>query len=687
MALQHSSRRRVSLVRPTHNNVWNRSGHVVGLRRSRSGRSASVGVAESGWCQGGLRWFVSHRERSRCIHDEFQATKGQSVCKCGSANHFGCGERPMRMRAPVGRISLAVGLLVVAGCGVTSSTDGSDSAVSQSSATSVMPSESIAAPSSSALAVSPSDWDVLVTADGSGGLIDSVGTTDLEFLGGIGPDEPWLRFGLVLNYCCGEPNSVVFGPDQWSFDVGDVGQLRLDGPLCEGPVECIATERRVRLTPNDATVIDFEVFRDPTGTALLFEGTFTVDAAPLFEWESGAIDDQPMSIAITFHISTPVSPPTGDTTPTATEALPVAVLGGGLYLLDFPLLGVADNSGELSDLLASATEPIDVEALDIDWPAAAVLVVSLGSDLCPLILDGIQIDSGAATPVFVNAGYLECEQPLVSYLVIAAIDRELLADVNQIKLPAEISYGDQDTIAAVDVSPPSADPTLEPTVVTFGESIGTAVLPARGEASTTVLTNGTPVYVVHHHDGTISALDPRGADQDIDGLHQIVRWVAAARNFLNHGAWDEYGRRLDGFRSTDLTSYATRVLDNQVEIGDIVPTPAGSPIAKTNDPPAMSDVTITPGEILTVGAAVELPVGTTSWIAGSVHARPESAVICHIPAETIRTEACPAGSPTAEGIPTTPDAANTYFGPLLATRSDGGFDRIASTSGYAGSAL
>ncbi|MEM9042197.1 MAG: hypothetical protein AAGD33_20115, partial [Actinomycetota bacterium] len=95
--------------------------------------------------------------------------------------------------------------------------------------------------------IAAGEWDVRVTASGGGGLIDSVDTTELEFLSEMGVDEPWLRFGLSLNYCCGEPNSVVFGNDQWSRVVDAGAGLRVDGPLCEGRVECSETERRVRL--------------------------------------------------------------------------------------------------------------------------------------------------------------------------------------------------------------------------------------------------------------------------------------------------------------------------------------------------------------------------------------------------------------------------------------------------------
>lgn len=588
----------------------------------------------------------------------------------------------MAMRTRSVAVSLVVAGLFVAACGSTSSSEGP-----QQEGSTVAPSDQVSAGTiGSAPVTSSSDWDVRVTASGGGGLVDSVGTTDLEFLGGSGPDDPWLRFGLELNYCCDEPNTVVYEPDQWSLDVGE-GRLRIDGPLCGGPVGCTQTERQVELAPHATTVVYFEVFRNVTGSAPVSEGTLAVDTAPLFDWDVDAIDDEPMAIGVRFDISRPVPPPTGDTTPTFTDLLPVSVVGGGLGVLDFPFLGVADDSDELADLVSSAAEPIDTAALDIDWPAEAVLVVSIGSNLCPPVLDGLQVDNGTATPVFVDAGYLMCEDPLVSYTVLAAIDRELLVDVEEIVVSADVSFADEDTVASIDVSPATAGRLIEPTDVTFGETNGTAILPPRGEATATVLGDGTPVYVVHHHDGTVSALDPRGAAQTIDGLHQIVTWVAATRTFLNRGAWDEYGRRLDGFRATDLVGYATRVVDDQVQIGGIVAAPAGSPITRSNDPPAMSNLTITPDDALTVDAATELPVGTTSWIAGSVHTRPDSAVVCDISPASTQGGPCPAGSPTAEGIPASPGSANTHFGPLLATRTDGGFDRIASTGGSAGTAL
>lgn len=192
---------------------------------------------------------------------------------------------------------------------------------------------------------------------------------------------------------------------------------------------------------------------------------------------------------------------------------------------------------------------------------------------------------------------------------------------------------------------------------------------------------------------TVSALDARGADHRADGLYQVESWVAATRNFLGHGAWDEYGRRLDGFRTTDLVGYATRIIDDIVEIGSPVPAPAGSPITSSDDTPAMSNVNIEPGPVVGVDQAVALPVGTTVWIDANVYALPDRSEICSDADLIEPTNAdasgseCPEGSPIANGIVGEPGYGNVYFGRLLATRTTDGFETIASTGGYGSTAL
>jgi hypothetical protein len=328
----------------------------------------------------------------------------------------------------------------------------------------------------------------------------------------------------------------------------------------------------------------------------------------------------------------------------------------------------------------------------VNWNSQAVLVLSIGEDLCPALLTSIEVTDGIARPVFVSAGYLSCEQPLVPYTVIAAVDRSILADVSELEVSAEAAFADVDTVVPVSVTPAVGEQALNPVDVAFGERSGAVPLPPRGETVAGVLDDGTPVFVVHHHDGTISVLDPRGADQNVDGLYQVVRWVAATRNFLGRGAWDEFGRRLDGFRSSDLTGFATRVVDGQVEIGSEVPAPAGSPITDSSAPPAMADRSIEAAPIRDLDEATELPTGATAWVNAVVLSLPDSSSVCELnDDEDSSTEparrGCPAGSPTADGIAGTPGYVNFYGGPLLATRSPDGFERIAATGGYGGDVL
>ncbi len=136
----------------------------------------------------------------------------------------------------------------------------------------------------------------------------------------------------------------------------------------------------------------------------------------------------------------------------------------------------------------------------------------------------------------------------------------------------------------------------------------------------------------------------------------------------------------------------------RVEIGQPVPTPAGSPITANTDPPAMTDRPITVDHLLDIPAALELAPGTTAWIDGSVYALVDGATICAEPGSLTHTTqpplttapapiGCPAGAPIAAGITGTAGYYKYYGGPLLATRTDTGFERVASTGGYGGSTL
>jgi hypothetical protein len=89
-----------------------------------------------------------------------------------------------------------------------------------------------------------------------------------------------------------------------------------------------------------------------------------------------------------------------------------------------------------------------------------------------------------------------------------------------------------------------------------GEVLGTFALPARGDAQAERLVDGRPIWLVHHQDGSVSALDARSdLPWDLRGLGLAVRWDSTARRFSNFR--DEFGGR--GVYEPDLKRFELEV--------------------------------------------------------------------------------------------------------------------------------
>lgn len=549
-------------------------------------------------------------------------------------------------------------------------------------------------PTSSTLA-SLDDVDVIVTASGGGGLIMSLAVADLTVTGKPAVASTWLTFDLVLGNCCGEPNRVVFPATGGGFDtdIGDTPALRLTGPTCTPPVSCTADARTLALTAPGPAAVRFELASLVAPADLVAAGTFRTTLTPAFDFAHESLDDEPLAIEIRIDVQAARAMPTGDTTPAATPTMPAASVGGGFDLLAFPAVAVADDAAQLSAALAASPRTIDIDALGIGWSTHAAIVLAIPTDACPPLFNGLRFAGRTVEAQFVDAGYTACVQPLLSHTVIAAVERGVLADVDGVELPAMNPYFDAPVSAPVDIKPaPTQTPTVEPPAQPeFGDMHGTADLPARGEVVTARLTDGTPVYVVRHHDDTVSALDPRGdgayTGNDTDGQHQLVAWTPSTRLFLGGGAWDEYGRRVDGPRASDLVGYATRVAGHTVEIGSPVPAPTGSPIAATADIPAMAAPAMTLGEPISLDQALAQPAGTTAFIDARVVVDPDGAHVCVVDIPGANVQPCPAGAPPVDDVAAQGNARTAWFGPLLATRTATGFTRVAPTGGYAGGAL
>ena len=530
------------------------------------------------------------------------------------------------------------------------------------------------------------DFELSVTAVGGGGLIDSV---EIDALTGLETVDGGVTasFDLVLQYCCGEPNEVVFedAADDWSRRFEDRGPV-LSGPSCGRLVDCSTPgERRVALRAHDANPVEFELSWE-SSDALAVEA-LTTELTPTFVFEAATLGTVEMSIILTVRLDPALGAPSGITTPVSTPHREVTVIGGGLDVLPFPIAGIADAPSDLALLLAPAAGVIDVADLGVDWPAQAVVVLAIPSDLCPPVLAGFEHVEDSLQPVWHDPGYVFCEEPLLSYTVIAAVDRTLLSTAASLVLPDTQPYFDTEVVVPIDISPGSGRTIasdLAPAELT--EVQGTAPLPDSGEAVVAVLADGRPVLVVRHHDNTVSAIDLR-SETGLDGDMTVVRWTTS-RYLIGNGAWDEYGRRVDGDRSTDLRTYATRVTDGVVEVGQLVSPPIGSPLTSRTDRPAMANVALSPGnevELLSLEDALLLPPGVTVFVDASVVVGPEGAYVC----KQLRlvVEPCPDDSPEAESYEPTPDWRTVRKGPLLATRTTTGFTEIAPIGGYGGSTL
>lgn len=168
-----------------------------------------------------------------------------------------------------------------------------------------------------------------------------------------------------------------------------------------------------------------------------------------------------------------------------------------------------------------------------------------------------------------------------------------------------------------------------------GNAPSTLPAPAVGEASAERLEDGTPVWVVHHDDGTVSVLDAPSAHRPF-GFGQLVGWCASSRGFEDpqHGShYDERGRYRAGPAPTGLSVYPTSPLEGGTVTvtGPAAPQPPGRVQGGKDSDPAVgsgcSDGSVDPDYVpgyrpgsaephsirtepgLTVGEAMDRPAG------------------------------------------------------------------------------
>ncbi len=525
---------------------------------------------------------------------------------------------------------------------------------------------------------SAEEFAIQVTASGSGGCVDLVEIQNLDQQGTT--DGASVHFDLVYVHSCGDKeNSVRYDEAPTVKPNTDGPSFTIRTPDCDD-ASCVAgTSFTLGLGDNPVPLI-----METADT--LTESKSEIVIPAFYDYSTTSLSDDPLDVTLTVRVFTATAPPAGGTTPIATAYRAVEVVFGGFIELEFPFAGVADSAIELESFGLSAPE-------GIDWATRAAVVFSIPTDLCPPVLSDLEIVDGVAQPVFVDPGYLGCEEPLLSHTVVAAVDRDFLARAHTLRLPSDPVFFEVDVDAEISVSPhgEGSAPTRAPSP-TFESAEGPVPIPRKGEALPHRLKDGTPLIIVHHHDGTVSALDARAlsATTEDDGQRlTLVRWNARTRNFMGGGIRDEFGRSTNGPRSSDLRGFATRIVDGDLEVGDPTDPPAGSPIAVSADPPAAADAQIaSDAEPLSIEEALASPTGSVIFIDAQVVFVGSDARLCDDKNQpTFEAEPCSDGSPAVEDVGGDDGILTIWHAPILATRTAEGFSEVVPLGGYSSSAI
>lgn len=107
------------------------------------------------------------------------------------------------------------------------------------------------------------------------------------------------------------------------------------------------------------------------------------------------------------------------------------------------------------------------------------------------------------------------------------------------------------------------------------EVLGRLDLPAVGEVRPDYLSDGTPVWVARHDDGTVDVLSGFDTHRP-SNMGKVLWWCEEARGLENpeHGSlYDEYGLRLGGPAPTGLPPYETIIEGAEVVVGALGPAP------------------------------------------------------------------------------------------------------------------
>ncbi len=233
-------------------------------------------------------------------------------------------------------------------------------------------------------------------------------------------------------------------------------------------------------------------------------------------------------------------------------------------------------------------------APEVDLGAWTVLFYLRAEDACPDLIADVALDDGMLDIAW-EPPPGGCNQPLLQTAFAVALHRSTVPATFTATLDGFHSVYEP-TALEVSVAPPGADAAPPPATTERtappppSSELGRDALPDDGEVTVVLLEDGTPVWVINHGAGVVSALatdvlPARPDDEDAGGvvnLRSAVHWVPALRQFWGGAQYDEFGTNTGGAAARNLDWYEVAVDGDQVVVGERVgPVPHRTPLRAT----------------------------------------------------------------------------------------------------------
>ena len=274
---------------------------------------------------------------------------------------------------------------------------------------------------------------------------------------------------------------------------------------------------------------------------------------------------------------------------------------------------LAMSESELTSVWTDWKPRIDQPA--VEFASKVALVMTRPDNACADVVTRFEVteQNGTAvwTPLF-EEPTVGCDDPLLSWLYVVAIDRAALGDEARIRVPAAEVFDVPEQIIEYTAPMGGGADSTDDAPVTLTVTDVVVALPSVDEPTLHNTLIGM-FYVVQHEGGDVSVVpatvDRRPTeDEGVTMLRNLVVASESGRSFFSDGdVWDAWGRAATAGRSSDLVGYAGRVVGDEVEVlySDSTRIEGDPEVPGGEDyrfPPELWEP-ITPGQFLTLSSS------------------------------------------------------------------------------------